>query len=946
MEQTTPSLINELEFVAIDTETTGLNPDWNEIIEIAAVRFRGGEEVARFDSFVKPKGKVPKFIEHLTHISPTDLKNAPPVKEVLKDFNAFIGNSILVGHNVAFDMGFINAALIKSGDFELSNSRWDTAELARIYLPFTNDHKLSTLTEYFDINLENAHRADADACATGKVLLALTSHIIKHQTFITNARLLDLSVQANRDDQLSEYLKLVVKYQRSNALGAQPSKHLKSEKHNIIDHKAEGSITDLDEVFGETGIFAKRFTNYEFRSGQLDMANQVQQAFQASDHLVVEAGTGVGKSFAYLVPGIMFSNRTKAKVVVSTNTKNLQEQLFYKDLPQLREMMPLPFKAVLVKGRENYICERRWEELLNEQTRGLSSYDAQALLYLFVWKLQTNTGDVSENSSFNRKSFGIVWRRICSDRFLCAGRKCQHFNTCSVMHLRKEIETASIVVVNHSLLLADAQIENTTLGEYQYLVIDEAHNLMSTASQNLGFELGYSDLNILFNQLSHTRGRQHTGFIAHLLNAMKKSIITDAEKTHLESLCNTLSGLLDDCKRILVPLYNEAGQRCAAADSYGKHRIKDTALYTDIYEPLHKFILAFKDIMKSLTALGNVLDAINSKQFPGLENIKEMHAAFIQRMSETEYKLLTIQNPDLENNALWIENSPRPERNIPTATICYAPVEVGEKLTALLYKPIPCIVFTSATLAIRGSFKYFNTRSGLHLVQDKAVRESIVESPFDYDRQSMLLITSFLPEHKDKFFQNQALGCLEQVLEVADVGTMALFTSYRDLDAIYEHLSDKMYHANRPFFAQGKGGSRTSILDDFKRSKNAVLLGTSSFWEGVDVVGESLSLLILYKLPFQVPSEPLVEALIDKLESENKDSFMHYMLPNALLRLRQGFGRLIRSKTDRGVVLIMDSRVSNKAYGQYFKQILPGRSIELRDVQQLVSEIGKFFNRI
>lgn len=946
MENTVNSILSELEFVAIDTETTGLNKDYHEIIEIAAIRFKNGEEVARFDSFVKPKGIIPKFIEHLTHITPHDLKNAPPIREVLKDFSAFIGNSILVGHNLAFDLGFINAALIKSGDYELSNQRWDTAELGRIYLPETNDHKLTTLAAYFGIDLQNAHRADADAYVTGKLLLELTQHAVKHHTYITNARLLDLVVQANRDDNLDEYFKRLVRYQRSNALNAPPIKTLKSDKHNIIDHKAEGTIGPLDEVFGMDGIFARKFSNYEFRAGQLDMANQVEEAFQNSDHLVVEAGTGVGKSFAYLVPALKFSQRTKSKVVVSTNTKNLQEQLFYKDLPQLREMLPLPFKAVLVKGRENYVCERRWDELLNEQTRGLSSYDAQALLYLFVWKLQTNTGDVSENSSFDRKRFGILWRRVCSDRFSCYGRKCPHFASCRVMTLRKEIETANVVVANHSLMLADAQIENSTLGEYQYLIIDEAHNLMDSASQNLGFELGYSDLNTIFNQLSYNTHKLHSGFLPQLMAAAKKSIITDAEKTHLDSLCNTITGLIDEQKRKLSVLFNATAQRCAAADNFGKHRIKETASYTDIYEPLQQFMLGYKEIMKSFTALGNVLDTFNGKKFPNLEILKETHTAFTQRMSEAEIKLLTILNPNLDNYALWIENSPRSERNIPTATFCYAPVEVGAQLNALLYKPIPCIIFTSATLAIRGSFKYFNNRSGLALVEDKNVRESIVESPFDYDKQSLLLISSFLPEHKDKFFQNQALGCLEQVVDVANVGTMALFTSYKDLDTVYEHLSDKLYHANRPFYAQGKGGSRSSILEDFKKSKNAVLLGTSSFWEGVDVVGDSLSLLILYKLPFQVPSDPLVEALIDKLEREEKDSFMHFMLPNALLRLRQGFGRLIRSKTDRGIVLIMDSRVSRKRYGQYFKQILPGRSLELRDEQQLVSEIGKFFNKI
>lgn len=940
------NMLDELEYIAVDIETTGLNSDKDEIIELAAIRFRGNEVIDSFDRFVKPKGKLPKFIQYLTHISPEDLSAAPSIQEVLVDFCRFIGDSILVGHNVAFDLGFINNYLVKGGGFPLKNTSWDTSEISRIYLPTTSDHKLSTLVAHFGIELQNAHRADADATATGKLLYALTGHILEHNSFITNARILELSKQAQLDGSLEEYLKKLILFQRTSAVAGHSVKHEKSKLFNVIEHEGRGDIADIPSVFCEQGLFAREFPNFEFRAGQMAMAEQVEDAFKTEKHLVVEAGTGVGKSFAYLVPAIEFSKRSKAKVVVSTNTKNLQEQLFYKDLPQLSSMLPLPFKAVLVKGRENYICERRWEELIVEQSKGLSPYEAHALLYLFVWKQVTNTGDISENSSFDKKRFSIVWRKICSDRFLCGGRKCPNFVRCYVMNLRKHIETASIVIANHSLLLADARLENTTLGEYGYLVIDEAHNLMASASKHLGFDLSYADINSLFNQLAHSGKKQLGGFLHQIQQVMRKSLATDAQKMHVESLCIKLHGSISDLRDPLAKIFNLAAKHCTDADSFGKLRIKDTTAYSDLYYQLRAFSISFKDIMKDITALNNVLGSLNSKLVANLEALKENLVAYIQRFSETEELLLTLLNPDLDENALWIESSPKPDRNIPSSSFCYAPVDVSSHLHNLLYSRIPSIIFTSATLALRGSFRYFLGQSGLSLVSDKEIKQSIVDSPFDYDQQSLLLISSFLPEPKDKFFQNQALGCMQQVLKTAEVGTMALFTSYRDLDLVYEHIGDDMYHAKRPFFAQGKAGSRRSILEDFKKSKNAVLLGTSSFWEGVDIQGDSLSLLILYKIPFQVPSEPLVEALIDKLEREDKDSFMHFMLPNALLRLRQGFGRLIRSKSDRGVVLIMDSRVTNKRYGEYFKQILPSRCVELRSEQQLISEIGRFFNKI
>ncbi|HNZ33147.1 MAG TPA: helicase C-terminal domain-containing protein [Candidatus Cloacimonas sp.] len=939
-------LLSQLEFVAIDIETTGLMPARDEIIQIAAFRFKGNEVVDSYVSFVKPKGKVPKFIEQLTHISPEELKLSPPLKEVLKEFCDFIGNTPLVGHNINFDLSFINQSLVENGSFPLINVFWDTMEIARMYLPFTTDHKLSTMVSFFGIKLDNAHRADSDALATGYLFNALTNYALAHFNYMLNARLQDLSLQANVESGLTEYLRWLVKQQRATVLSGKKPIPPKNELNNVIEHNVSGSIDSIPEIFAEHGLFANKFPNFEFRSGQMIMAEQVANAFAKQDFLVVEAGTGVGKSFAYLVPAIDFSNRNKTKVIVSTNTKNLQEQLFFKDLPQLRKIIPLPFKAVLVKGRENYICERRWQDLLQEQTRGISAYDARGLLNLLVWKELTHTGDISENSSFDKNYYSVLWHKICSDRYLCGGRKCLNYHNCYVMKLRKHIESASIVVANHSLLLADAQMDNSTLGEYQYLIIDEAHNLMSAASKNLGFTFSYAELNSLFNQLAHSGKKYTGGFLPQLIQTVHKSILTTDQKTHIESLCTKLMLETDEQRKVITSLFNLAANRCFEAKSYNKLRIKDIADFQDIYFFLKELSIGFKNILKDLVALDNVLRTVKSNQIANLEIIKDNLNGYLQRYRETETLLLELLNPDLDNYALWIENIPRPERNIPSSTFCYAPVEVSEPLNRLLYKNIPCIVFTSATLSIRGSFKFFLNQSGLSFATDKKVIESIVESPFDYDKQSLLLIGSFLPEHKDRFFQSQALGCLEQILTTTNVGTMALFTSYKDLDAVYEHLSDTLYHSKRPFFAQGKGGSRNSILDDFKKSKNAVLLGTSSFWEGVDIQGDSLSLLILYKIPFQVPSEPLVEALIDKLERENKDSFMHLMLPNALLRLRQGFGRLIRSKTDRGIVLIMDSRVSKKKYGQYFKQILPGRCIELKNEQQLISEIGKFFSSL
>ncbi len=940
-----PPLTDSLNFVAIDIETTGLDSSKDEIIELAAIRFRAGQVTERFTSLAKPRKGLPRFIELLTHITSADLSTAPDLKSALTQFSAFVGDDILVGHNVSFDLGFINHYSALSGGPVLERQTWDTAEISRVYLPFTHDHKLSTLAQHFNIELLNAHRAAADAEATGLVLVQLSHYILRHFPLLTNARLLDLSKQAQLENSLYHYLRGLVEYQRRYALLGTKPQPPDVARPNVVEHQVpRPEHKTIDEVFSAQGLFSAQFPNFEFRSGQLEMAHQVQQNFEAGKLLAVEAGTGVGKSFAYLVPAISFAHRNKTRVVVSTNTKNLQEQLFHKDLPTLKQLLPLPFKAALVKGRENYICERRWEEFLLEQTRGVSPYEAQALLHLFIWKYLTKSGDVSENSSFDRNRFSIAWRKVCSDRFLCLGRKCPHGARCYVMSLRKDIETSSVVVTNHSLLLADMRMENTTLGEFQYLVVDEAHNLMSAASRNLGFELSYADTVNLLNQLSHSFKRKSTGFLHQLEQTLTKSVAPQGKKDHVLLLCKDLGGLISNLRQQVLDLFTEASRRCSQADSYGKLRIKDPADEARLYSLLAVLLGSWKDFQKQLYALSNVFSSLNAKQVPNYDALNETLLAFVNRAAEAEGNFLMVENPDLDNYALWIENNFRPESKLPQASLCYAPVDVSTHLNRLLYEVIPSIVFTSATLALRGSFKYFFGQSGLGLVPPERITASVVDSPFDYATQSSLMVGSFLPEHKDRFFLNQALACVEQIVTATNVGTMILFTSYRDLNSVYDHLSELLYHRKRPFFAQGKAISRSSLLEEFKRHKNGVLLGTNSFWEGVDIQGESLSLLILFKLPFQVPSEPLVEALIEKLDRENKDSFMHFMLPNALLKLRQGFGRLIRSKSDRGVVLIMDSRVSNKKYGEYFKQVLPAKCLEMRSELELMSGITRFFN--
>jgi predicted DnaQ family exonuclease/DinG family helicase len=941
-----PSIHNFIDFVAIDTETTGLFPDKDDIIEIAAVRYKGGIEIDRYNSFVKPNKTVPHYIEYLTHITPAQLKSAPPISMVLKELKAFVGNSVIVGHNTKFDLDFINTKFIQENELPFLNQWWDTCELSRIYLPFAMNHKLTTMCEVFKLSDFQAHRAINDAKATAELFTKLIDYAIAHHSVTINARIYELSNQAQTESNLNTLLEIIVNYQRKYSLISHKPIPINQATHNVIEHKCLNPVVfKQHDIFKENGILHGNFEQYEFRSGQLDMADLTEAAFNNETYLVVEAGTGVGKSFAYLIPALQFSYSKSKKVVVSTNTKNLQEQLFNKDIPILTRILQIPFKAVLVKGRENYICERRWDELLAEQSRGLTSYEAAAMLQLVIWKLNTTTGDITENSSFNRNQFSVVWRRLCSDRYSCANRKCQHFTRCYLMKLRKNIEDASLVVVNHSLLLADLQSDHVSLGEYDHLIIDEAHNIMQTAARSLGLELTYAELINQVNQLSKVYRKRNVGFVDQIDKILQNSVLPDANKEHIRFICTGIEEVIETNRQPLTELFVYVGDLCSGKDIFGKLRIKDVDMHPELFDRLQVIIDFWKVLIKQIHALNNVFTSLSSQQIPSYDILMDRLNGMEQRAAETETNLLKLMNPDLDNYAYWLEAGQKTDKNIPSAELCYAPIEVDTHLNNLVYKNVPCIIFTSATMALRDSFKFFMNQSGLTLVTDKQIKEKVVESPFDYARQSRLMVAGFLPEPNDKYFLPQALDLIEMVCERAPVGTLTLFTSYKDLDAAYNKLNEKLYQNDRPLFAQGKWSSRTALLDEFRKHNNAVLLGTSSFWEGIDVQGESLSLLILFKLPFQVPTEPTVEAYIEKLEKEQKDSFMHYILPNALLRLRQGFGRLIRSKTDTGIVIIIDPRVTTKRYGHYFQEVLPATSIIMKDPLQMQSTVIEFFKQ-
>lgn len=984
-------------FVALDIETTGLDPQKCEIIEIGAVKFNQGKETEQFTVLVKPSEQVPTFIKQLTGINETDLEKGVSIKTALTDLSAFLKEETILCHNSSFDVDFIQHHLTLHRLPSLSNPVYDTLELSRIYFPFLNSHKLSTVADALQIESPRKyHRALNDALITGKVFIKLTEFVLEYIPFELNTSLLELAEFAEQSSDLERYFKLIVAYQRRFALITRKADDYHrvyqsplcdslnfNKSHNLIRsddwfEKKEENLTTLllseesgdserkespdslsgsivEQAFAEEGFFAQCFPEYEYRQGQVLMADSIEKALNNDEFLIVEAGTGIGKTLAYLVTSLHFAYKRGQRVFISTNTKNLQEQLFFKDLAIIKKSIPIPFQAVILKGRDNYLCIRKWNEIRMSFRKLLTATEAASFINLLVWQRYTRSGDISENTSLSRESnsesrrqYSAVWRKLAAERYFCSGRKCSEYNRCYYMSIRQKAEKSSLIVTNHSLLLTDLSIDRFGNEENNYLVIDEAHNLPDMAAGYLGISVSYTDIVSYFQQLAHINIRRNlqTGILPGLKAAVQKSVIDQQKKSSIHADIDYIILSLDDKKQLFAEFFRNIGEQVTKNGSFGKLRIKqpDNSLIRRIEE-----LIAFLSVLHGrLYNLTQFMMQISKSQISDHEEHQDKLTGALEKVRDLTEALQLLKEPDFNNNALWYSHftaSDQFESNYPTGIINYAPLDVSEQLRKILYSRMKSLIFTSATLSLRNSFKFFSSRLGITGYEEKKVEELIIPSPFDYDKQTLVLAANYLPPPADEYFTPQSINLLKMSIDSAEVGSMVLFTSYKDLNIVYDKINDELYKKNILLLAQGKGYSRTVMLNEFKGQGNAVLLGTSSFWEGVDVPGESLSLLILYKLPFQVPTEPLIEAYYEKLKREGKDPFMHSTLPNAMLRFRQGFGRLIRNNKDRGVILVVDSRIVNKRYGRFFLEILPTKIYSASTPAEICDLIANFFHQ-
>lgn len=915
--------------VALDIETTGLETAKDAIIEIGAIRIKGDRVEAEYSTLVQPGRKLPSFITQLTGITDAMLTRAPRLPEVLPTLEEFVGEAPVIGHNVKFDLGFLRA----KGALRY-NDALDTYDLASVLLPTATRYNLGALGKQLGISFPATHRALDDCRVTVAVYRALFRKALELPLdLLAEIVNLGLDIEWGADlifeEALAARKKEKAKGRHTVRIVSEP---LVDERP--LQRKSETQALDVDKlaaVLEPGGPFAKHFPHYEFRTEQVQMLRAVARAFNEGRHLLVEAGTGTGKSVGYLLPAIYWAAQNNERVVVSTNTINLQEQLMLKDLPDLHLALDLEFRAALLKGRSNYLCPRRLENLRRHGPK--SADEMRVLAKVLVWLHETEGQSSAAPTALTLgPNERFAWMRLSAEDEGCTTDVCQARmnSTCPFYRARKAAQAAHVVIVNHALVMADIATDNRVIPDYRYLILDEAHHLEAAATDGLSFEISATDLERRLKDL----GGPGAGLLGDMLTSLRDTVPPDwyASMEHAANMAYDHASTTLQIARRFFEAVSEfmVGQRGNDNEYTQQVRIVPNTRKLPYWEQVE---LHWEDTYHSLKPL---IDALN-QIVGGLMELEEFDIADREDLSAAlqtagQYFSQVLSNvqglivkPD-SATIYWAEA----QANGTRVTLHAAPLHVGPLIQKHLWNSKESVVMTSATLTTAGEFDYVRGR-----LNATEADELAVGSPFNYQASTLLYIPNDVPEPQLRTEHQKAVERTLINLCTATRGrTLALFTAYAQLKTTAQAIRDPLAHVGVDVYDQSDGSSRSALLDSFKTSEGGVLLGTKSFWEGVDVPGDALSVLVIVKLPFDVPTDPIVAARSETFEQP----FNAYNVPEAILKFRQGFGRLIRSRSDRGVVVILDRRVLTKQYGRLFLDSLPTCAVRQAPLANLPKE--------
>jgi ATP-dependent DNA helicase DinG len=920
--------------IVVDLETTGNSPRKGEkIIQISAVIIENGEIVDQFTSFVSPGKPIPPFIEELTGINDEMVKEAPEFHEIAPKILEIMDNGVFVAHNVTFDLSFLQAELEEAGYNPFNGPAFDTVELAKIAMPSADSFKLTELSNTLALSHVRPHQADSDAYVTAELLLH----------FINKLKILPL-VTLEKLQVLSEHLKSDLSL-LFDEIVSQKQRHVEDlsfdlEVYRGIALRKKRDDDPLPSIGEEVELDISKnlelhISTYEKRDAQIQMMDEVLESFLTGSHLVIEAGTGVGKSLGYLWPSLQFAKQHKERVVISTFTTQLQEQLLQKEIKLLEKISPVPFQTVLLKGKNHYINLFKFEQSLREAE---SQYDVVLTkMQILVWLTRTETGDVDE---LNLTSGGqLFWNRLRHDGWHLLHSKDPWVSKDFYLHARKRAQSADIIITNHSMLLSDIINKGNLIPSFDYLVIDEAHHLEKSARQHLGIVLDYLSIKFTASQLGTLDQKQLYERLYGFMNryGVEGTLHSFELDTHVQQFYIDL----EEAMNVLTNAFFKNAKKRTGAQKI-QLRISEEMRKSRSWQPvqmaMERVISGMKLIDKEFQV---ILDKIKSKKLKLEDSEKalvEEFYSFLVEWNELCQQFRAVFLKEMNDFVLWLDGD---TRSLPNSLVIQAqPVAVAQNLKEELFAKKKSVVLTSATLTVSDSFNYFLNEVGL---AREEIKELQLSSPFDYDQSATLFIPNDVPEIQHVSNEEYIEAISSHLIGVAQAtkGRMLiLFTSYDMLRKTYELMKESGLLEDYVLMAQGiTSGSRTRLTKNFQRFDKAILFGTSSFWEGVDIPGEDLSCLALVRLPFSPPDEPVTQAKSEILKAQGMNPFSSHSLPEAIIRFKQGVGRLIRRSSDRGIVIVYDRRIKTTRYGNAFIQSIPSMNVKEGDLFDLIEWI-------
>lgn len=906
-----------MEFIVCDLETTGFQPEQDKIIEIAIARVVDGEIADSFTSLVNPQCSIPLKIKRLTGIDERQLTASPTWDELTGSIENFLTSVPLLGHNIDFDRAFLEANL---GPLPFTASL-DTLELARIIIPDAPGHSLTALARHLGLTSRGQHRAMDDLLTTVDLYLALAQKLAFLGLEVT-LRLLQLLRQGQ-----SPWLQVIetaAQGKISNFSQEKLSGRLQVKEPPSVARPSRGSHPgqtdglDIKQLLGPESPLAELLPNYEHRREQINMAEAVDMTLAEGKVLLAEAGTGTGKSLAYMLPALLWSLRRDQRAIIATNTINLQEQLWDKDVPLLQKLIDAPFQAALLKGRFNYLCLRRFFHLA-DNVSALTPAEAKLAARILIWLQHTDSGDRTELNLYGPDN--ETWLQLCSESDSCLGGACRwHNRYCFVARARRSAENSHLLIINHALLFTDMTSEIKILPPHDILIIDEAHHIEDTATMHLGKKISSSGigqwLSLAGRNIKKLKGKIPPRDGKKWLDALSE---VEKERQELKEQADTFFQCL------------AAAGTAQTTPGYNNNRLrlhKEPDLLTMVDAERQNLLYRWRGFLSGgFNTIRNLLEEWTACGEPWEEELQDI--IFLTGLGSGYLSdLLFITGKPDGNYVYWLDvrTSYHIQQGHANCTLHAAPVDISRMLFEQLFDNQRSIVLTSATMAVNGNFDHFMSRCGLDLLPAERTHTRIMDSPFDYDNQCLFYIADGIPapaETGGNGYLDALTDTIYNLVSDTEGRTLVLFTAHKILRDVYYRIKPRLEESGICLLGHNLDGGRGRLVDDFVRDGRSVLFGSSSFWEGVDIPGDALVSVIMVKLPFAPPNDPIQEARQELIISRGHNAFYGLSLPQAVIRFKQGFGRLIRSKRDRGAVVILDRRIIEKRYGRVFLNSLP-----------------------